>query len=306
MYAGRNRSAAVYSAGEAGQLYIYFNPYTGKYLATENLRKDFFIIVEYIHLYLLLPPAIGKHIVGLSVIIFVVMLMTGLILWWPRRKHDRKMSFTIKWNGRWRRVNYDLHKVFGFYACAIALILAFTGLAIDYEWMHKAMYKTANIGRNYDKNENVHPAIDTNTIVSDLRPAMDIAFAETIKLSSKGEMFFITPPGDKNQPITTGAYAKALNYDHQDNYYFHPSTGKLLKSLPYRIKSPGMKFNEMNYGLHVGQYFNLPGKIIAFLVSLICASLPVTGSMIWWGRNHKKKFSLRKNMYNTVTCDKSL
>lgn len=288
VYAGKNRSAAVYSSGEGGQLYIYFDPYTGQYLATENLRKDFFIIVEYIHLYLLLPPAIGKQIVGVSVIIFVVMLITGIVLWWPKRKHDRKMSFTIKWKGRWRRVNYDLHKVFGFYASLIALVLALTGLAIDYNWMHKAMYNVANVGQHYDKNEDVPPVIDTNIVVSDVHPAMDIAFAETMKRSAYAEMFFVTAPSGKSDPITTGAYAKSLNYDHQDNYYFEPSSGKLLKSLPHSVKSSGMKFNEMNYGLHVGQYFNLPGKIAAFLVSLICASLPITGFMIWYGRKYKK------------------
>jgi uncharacterized iron-regulated membrane protein len=288
VYAGKNRSVAVYTSGAGGQLYIYFDPYTGQYLATENLKKDFFIIVEYSHLYLLLPPAIGKKIVGVSIIIFVVMLITGIVLWWPRRKHDRKLSFTIKWNSRWRRVNYDMHKVLGFYASVIALVLALTGLAIDYDWMHNAMYNVANVGQNYDQYEGVHPVVDTNIVVSDVHPAMDLAFAETVKRSPHGEMFFVTPPSGKSDPITTGSYAKSLNYDHQDNYYFDPSNGKLLKSLPYSVKSAGMKFNEMNYGLHVGQYFNLPGKIAAFLVSLICASLPITGFMIWYGRKYKK------------------
>jgi uncharacterized iron-regulated membrane protein len=48
-----------------------------------------------------------------------------------------------------------------------------------------------------------------------------------------------------------------------------------------------MKLNDMNYDIHVGQILGLPGKIIAFVASLICASLPVTGFIIWWGK-HKK------------------
>jgi len=43
-----------------------------------------------------------------------------------------------------------------------------------------------------------------------------------------------------------------------------------------------------NYDIHVGAILGLPTKIIAFIVSLICASLPVTGFMIWWGRRKKK------------------
>jgi uncharacterized iron-regulated membrane protein len=75
-------------------------------------------------------------------------MITGLILWWPKRKTDRKRSFTIKWGGRWRRVNYDLHNVLGFYATSIAIILSISGLAIAFEPVSKGIYNTANIGRN--------------------------------------------------------------------------------------------------------------------------------------------------------------
>jgi uncharacterized iron-regulated membrane protein len=44
----------------------------------------------------------------------------------------------------------------------------------------------------------------------------------------------------------------------------------------------------MNYDIHVGAILSLPGKILAFFASLICASLPVTGFIIWWGRRKKK------------------
>jgi uncharacterized iron-regulated membrane protein len=44
-----------------------------------------------------------------------------------------------------------------------------------------------------------------------------------------------------------------------------------------------------NYDIHVGAILGLPTKIIAFIVSLICASLPVTGFMIWWGEERKNR-----------------
>jgi uncharacterized iron-regulated membrane protein len=43
----------------------------------------------------------------------------------------------------------------------------------------------------------------------------------------------------------------------------------------------------MNYDIHVGAILGFPGKVLAFLASLIAASLPVTGFMIWWGRRKK-------------------
>ena len=45
----------------------------------------------------------------------------------------------------------------------------------------------------------------------------------------------------------------------------------------------------MNYDIHVGAIGGLPGKVLAFLLSAIIASLPVTGFLIWWGRRNKEK-----------------
>jgi len=135
-YYGVDRPASVIAnVPKKGFIYIYLNPYTGKVLHAEGVTDNFFEVIEGIHLYLLLPAKIGSLVVGISVILFVLIMITGIILWWPKRKSDRKRSFTIKWNGRWRRVNYDLHNVLGFYATSIAVILAITGLGIDFNWM---------------------------------------------------------------------------------------------------------------------------------------------------------------------------
>jgi uncharacterized iron-regulated membrane protein len=45
---------------------------------------------------------------------------------------------------------------------------------------------------------------------------------------------------------------------------------------------------KMNYDIHTGAILALPGKIFAFLISLLIASLPVSGFLIWLGRNKKK------------------
>jgi len=45
----------------------------------------------------------------------------------------------------------------------------------------------------------------------------------------------------------------------------------------------------MNYDIHIGAVLGLPGKIMAFVASLIAASLPITGFIIWWGRKKKSK-----------------
>src|SRR6478672_1044909 len=96
---------------EAGNEYyyaIFVNPYTGAVLKVKNMDRDFFRVVLLGHYYLWLPEAIGQRITIYATIIFVLMMITGIILWWPRNKAAAKQRFSIKWNAAWRRKNYDL------------------------------------------------------------------------------------------------------------------------------------------------------------------------------------------------------
>ncbi|MFA6088157.1 PepSY-associated TM helix domain-containing protein [Mucilaginibacter sp.] len=290
-YFGKERPAGVLvNMGKEGFEYVFLNPYNGKITYHEKPQTNFFIIVEYIHLYLLLPPAIGKWIVGVSVIIFMVIMVTGLILWWPKRKTDRKRSFTIKWGGRWRRVNYDLHNVLGFYATSITMILAISGLAIAFEPVSKAIYNIANLGSvDYNK-EVTEPKSDSLKRAGLAKlPVVDLAFAYARQQAPAAEMFLIHNDPALSGAIGVGAYAKSMHYSHATGFEFDKYNGKLLKSYIYDKKSPGLKLNEMNYDIHVGQILGLPGKIIAFLASLIAASLPITGFIIWLGKRKKSK-----------------
>ena len=78
-----------------------------------------------------------------------------------------------------------------------------------------------------------------------------------------------------------------------DYRYFDQNT---LEELPvehiynrFEEASIGDKVMRINYDLHVGAIAGLPGKIFAFLLSAIIGSLPITGTLIWWGRKKKAK-----------------
>jgi len=290
-YFGKDRPAeALVSHPKEGFRYVFMNPSTGAITHTEDPSKNFFVIVEFIHLYLLLPPKIGQPLVGISVIIFVAIMITGIILWWPKRKSDRKRSFTIKWNGRWRRVNYDLHNVLGFYATGITIILAITGLSIAFDWVTEHIYKTANLGGNYSAEKSMAKSDSLQKVVAG-QPAPDQALIIAQQRSPKAQMFLIYMNDAKSGTVEVTAYATALHFYKSDIYSFDKYSGKLLKTLTHARKSPGMKLNSMNYDIHVGQILGLTGKIAAFLASLICASLPVTGLIIWLGKRKKTKKS---------------
>lgn len=289
-YFGVDRPASVIAnVPKTGFTYIYLNPYTGQVLHAECIKDNFFTIIEDIHLYLLLPAKIGGLVVGVSVILFVLIMITGIILWWPKRKSDRKRSFTIKWNSRWRRVNYDLHNVLGFYATAIIIILAITGLGVDFDWMDKGIYKVANLGQTYANEIRFFKSDSLFKSAIKGKPIIDEAFLMTERRSPQAQMFLISYDNTVSGVINITAYHQSLHFGNSDFFVFDKYNGKLLQYLPNTKKSLGMKMNDLNYDVHVGQALGLFGKIIAFLASLICASLPITGFIIWLGKKKKSK-----------------
>jgi uncharacterized iron-regulated membrane protein len=287
-YYAPNRSATVYFTDKAGGEYMAsLDPYTGRVLHEQNLATDFFGIVQALHMYLLLPVAIGEWIVGVSIAIFLAMLVTGLVLWWPKRKQERKQRLTIKWGAKWRRLNYDLHQVLGFYIAAGAFIIALTGLFMSFgSWLQAASF-VANAGQRYPLEE-APPTVDTlATTLAPAQPLSDVAYRQVRQQSPTAEMILIGPATDRKQPVYCLTYEKALHYYQRDEYYFHPVSGQLLRALPHASKSNGKLLGDLNYDLHTGQILGLGGKIVAFLISLLSASLPVTGTFLWWGRRHK-------------------
>jgi len=142
-YQGEGRSAIVpYYTDPKQYTVVYVDPYTGKILHHQLLDDDFFRIMLTGHYQLWLPRPIGQPIVAYATLIFVITLISGIILWWPKKwtKTTTKASFFIKVKAKFKRINYDLHNVLGFYALLVALVLGLTGMVYGMKWFADTVY----------------------------------------------------------------------------------------------------------------------------------------------------------------------
>ncbi|MBS7566537.1 PepSY domain-containing protein [Mucilaginibacter sp. Bleaf8] len=266
---------------------VFVNPYTGQITGRHNYKTDFFVIVKYIHWSLLLNNKYGQPIVGYSTLIFVILLITGLVLWWPKnlRRANFNKSFKIKWKASFKRVNYDLHNVPGFYTMLFALILGLTGMVWAMKWFQATVYVVAS-------QSTTPPAprvFTSDTTAKALSNPMDIAFHTARREFADADRIGMSPAfGNKGVIYASGYRGKEVFYDF-DMLQFDQYTGKLLGRENFKDKNNGEKLIGMNYDIHVGAIWGLPGKILAFLASLVAASLPVTGIIIWLGKRKKSK-----------------
>lgn len=291
-YLGADRAAMViyYSYDPDYYYLVYVNPYTAEVLEVKNMDTDFFDFILNGHFYLWLPPEIGQPTVATATLVFVAMLISGIVLWWPRKKKDAKQRFRIKWRARWRRVNYDLHNVLGFYAWTIALIFALTGLVWGFQWFAKGAYAITGGEKTLEYSE---PLSDTTKYYATNVPMIDKIYAEMRKQYPNAKTIEVHIPETKASVIGANANPDGETYWKLDYRYYDQYTMKEVSVDHIYGRFPDAKAADklfrMNYDIHTGAILGLPGKFLAFFASLICASLPVTGVYIWWGRRKKEK-----------------
>ena len=86
----------------------------------------------------------------------------------------------------------------------------------------------------------------------------------------------VAPPVCANPETATSHRAECLWFDRH--------TGRRLGADRGRDPNAGDRLRSMTYDIHTGRIAGIPGRLIVFLASLVAASLPVTGALVWWNR----------------------
>lgn len=271
-------------------LTVYVNPYTGDVLGQFNKRKSFLNTVEMLHRFLLAgKDSIGDKIVGIATFIFLLILITGVVLWWPKTVNIMRQRLAIKWGGSTKRLTHDLHIVFGFYTSLFLIVIVLTGLVMSFDWANKALYAiTAS-----------KPAKDIDPPKSAYSPGLASLPAEqALKLIApqlKNAAYYnLRLPTDSNGIYTINIQQKGSAENTGDTYYINQYTGKNERSILYKSKSLGQRVRALVKPVHTGSVYGLPTKIISFIICLLSLIFPVTGVMMWLNRIKKKSKKIRK------------
>jgi uncharacterized iron-regulated membrane protein len=289
-YPGKNKAALASFWDEDTYEIAFIDPYDGRVLKHKNMNDDFFRIILDGHFYLWLPEETGRTIAASATLIFILMMITGLILWWPKNKAATKQRFRIKWSARWRRKNYDLHNVLGFYFTWIAILIALTGLVWGFDWFARSAYWLTSGGQQMEDHE--HPLSDTTAVTAYPNMADHLwqDHLPSVKPNESIAVYFATGPAD---PIEIVINHQPGTYYDSDFYHYDQNTAKELQAKgswagTFDKAKTADKIARMNYDIHTGAVLGLPGKIATFFASLVAASLPITGFIIWWGRRKRK------------------
>lgn len=291
-----------------GTLYAV-NPYTGELLgnvsAEKNGTTEFMRAMFSLHRWLLLDRIeepifgdlpnrkLGSYITGTATILFTFGVLTGLVIWFPKKVKSWKQGLKIKLDANWKRINHDLHNTLAFYSLIFLFLMGVTGPQWSFPWYREGLQKALG---TYRGEEAQRPKPAKSEVPAEATAPLSIEqylVAASAVLQYDGD-YTVTLPRDSASAVTLaknriGFFAPAA----ADRISLDQYTGSVVEKEIFRDKP----FNERVAGsikaLHLGDVYGPFTKILYFIACLIATTLPVTGTLIWINKLKKKRKKAR-------------
>ena len=295
---------------------LYVDQYTGE-VKGKSERSGFFMFMFRMHRWLLdsMNPGNegifwGKMIVGVSTLLLVFVLISGIVIWWPRTRKALKNSLKITATKGWRRFWYDLHMAGGMYALIFLLAMALTGLTWSFPWYRTAFYKVFGVEvqqRAAQGHEQKSDAQKRNTKLAahreKKREGNEVRKGERSRRpeNNHSDMYSVTSPfvywqeiydklrrqnpEYKQISISSGTASVSFNrFGNQrasDRYSFNTDNGEFTETSLYQHQDKSGKIRGWIYSVHVGNWGGMFTRILTFIAALLGSALPLTGYYLW-------------------------
>jgi len=271
------------------------NPYTAEILAPQKTGMDDFMFSMFkLHRWLLMDIELGRPIVGIATIIFLILSISGIVLWFPKKVKWKtvKAGFKIKTSANWKRINHDLHNTLGFYSCLLILIMGITGLCWSFEGYRDGL--SSLMGAKVFGNRGAQPKVDLENLKGDKAIDLEQAVLLANNTLDYNGTLTITLPNEKNpvyefRKIADDSWSTVA----QDQLQIHTS-GKIIHKELYADKPLNVKIASAIRPIHTGEIYGTFSKWLYFLACLIGTSLPITGTIIYINKLKKKSKRRRK------------
>jgi uncharacterized iron-regulated membrane protein len=330
--------APVYPNGESNVTQVFVDPYTGEYLGQRSelsglvgwanqLHRMFgndgptvqlpslgHLIAPSAYPDATIPAGVGNIVMELTATWILVLLATGIFLWWPRAIESAKPMFTMRWRKggriRWR----DLHALTGVVVSVILICYILSGLTWSRYWGEnwRAVAATvtpsseidapstpAKLG-DYDRlgrriawaaTDEPIPASQTEGPVPNT-----LGFSEIDQIAKEEHMvpgYAIMPPSDSTADgVTTyGSYTVVNRWpqklSEQRTLYLNQFTGQTITNATAAQDGALSRLTSFGIAMHMGNQLGVLTRISATLACLGIMTSIVTGFLMWWKRRPK-------------------
>lgn len=258
--------------------FIYLDPRDARELGRRGEREGLFNFVFELHSSLLMNDA-GKPLLAALALTYLVLLVGGLVLWWPRRW---RKAFTLTLDRGLLRGLFDLHRTGG---AVLALLIAVPVASGAYmAWKPLSQTVTSLSGEA--------PLAPPKVKVADpaLPPAsLDALVATAARRFGGAPVGYITLPAGAAKPVRVRLMlADDPHPNGLTSVWMQPQTGAVLRADRWDELDPGARANSVVYPLHTGELGGLAHEALNALLGLSLAALGAAGFWLWWLRRPRR------------------
>ena len=253
-------------------LTVNVNPYTGEVLPAPARSSWLARTVRRLHQLhtSLLAGHTGSVLVGFVALASLVLVATGLLLWW------RDRLWRVRWSASWKRVMFDLHHALGMLAAVVLLVICGTAVTMRYGDV---------INRQVLKLNRDHVPAGPPIVLSATPGAAPIGLDSIMHLANAAvpgaPATIVELPAD-GPAIVTLRYPEDHTPAGRSRVYIDRYRGTVLRATNTRTAGLGTWLLTIVRPLHTGEIFGTMTQVIWLVASLILASQAVTGTLMWW------------------------
>lgn len=306
-----SRSSEVSITSNKESLTIFMDPYTGKSIGELNDEDRIMNKIEEIHGELM-AGTLGDRIVELAACWAVVLIVSGLYLWYPKKKQSLSGVLFPRLNKGKHIFRRDLHAVPAFWITAGMLFLIMTGLPWSGFWGNNFQLLATNSGSGYPpsiwtgsaptssiKTKDIADvpwaAENLDVPLSDIQGFLPLSIDDVVTIANREGMhpsYSINIPQQTDGVYTLSAFPPKAQDEatiHIDQY-----SGAVLAD--YRYDHYGLIGKIVAWGitLHKGTQFGLINQIISLLICLGIMLVACSGFYLWWKRKPKNSLGAPK------------
>ena len=295
-------SNAKGKAGRRGINY-YINPYNSEILPNVEGAKTFKFI-EKIHRGLIAGD-VGKQIVGASTLLLLILMISGVVVYFPRLKRAFFKSFTFKFKHKGRSFLSTMHSALGMWVLPFYLVSTITGLSLSYHWFNDILYKSAGV----EKKVRNKPTM-TKSVVKMAENRQRAKQGDRNKksrqeqgLSSQRVQNIFDLFKDNISDYSSASFRfegkkgiYKLNYLKKEPQHYRARNeisldlrnNTVVKHEEFSKQPLEEKLLKSMIQIHTGEYFGKIGQILMLLASSTMALFTITGFMMYFQRRKKK------------------
>ncbi|KYH01884.1 PepSY-associated TM helix domain-containing protein [Bradyrhizobium sp. DOA1] len=276
---------------------LYVDPYDASVLGSPR-GEEFFATVRRLHRWLLIPgdaKGWGRQVTGVAALGLIVMLISGLVLRWPRRAGSVKMWLKPNLSLGGRALHRSLHAVIGTWVLPVYLIMTLTGLWYSFDWYKDGVVWL--LSRPHVAAAKMQPKMSAKPSRGTDRPepAQPIGFDRawmTFQREEGGHFSkaLLTLPAGPDTVIRIRSWAKETTLDTtRDEFRIDAVSGQLVSAERYADKTLGEKIIANMLDIHRGAILGWAGKLAFMIAAALMPLFSVTGILLYLSRRKLRR-----------------